>query len=289
MAADRDRLARTASLIARPLAVIAAAMMPILAAGAAAIGGQPASKPKVPVGVDPGGFAVAVVGEGIDYWRPEIARRLARDGEGEIIGFDLVDGDRLPYAATPADVCPDDALLDLAGEPPLLRKPTPPPGAENAGAPPSQAAPGAGRCQPRPLAQTLASGRGLASRLRVAVFRVTPNDARKTAEALAMISRSPARIAVLQYPVPPELLREASTRVPDVLILAPRPAEGAYSADVCGLNNVVSLGCHPADKDWNSEGMALVAANRAQRLGTWSANAVKSWFAGSRDLNAPTR
>lgn len=40
---------------------------------------------------------VAFVGAGIDYMRPGLADRLARDGEGEIIGFDLVDRDRRPY------------------------------------------------------------------------------------------------------------------------------------------------------------------------------------------------
>lgn len=59
---------------------------------------EPQKKPQVPPGIDPGGVAVAIIGEGIDYTRPEIAKRLARDGEGEIVGFDLVDGDRRPFA-----------------------------------------------------------------------------------------------------------------------------------------------------------------------------------------------
>jgi len=54
-------------------------------------------KPPVPIGVDPGGVAVAIVGPGIDYTDRDFARRLARDGEGEIVGFDLIDGDRRPY------------------------------------------------------------------------------------------------------------------------------------------------------------------------------------------------
>jgi hypothetical protein len=57
----------------------------------------PGSKPKVPPGVDPGGVAIAIIGSGLDYTDPEIAPRLARDGEGEIIGWDLVDGDNRPY------------------------------------------------------------------------------------------------------------------------------------------------------------------------------------------------
>lgn len=54
-------------------------------------------KPKPPAGRDPGGVAVALIGAGIDYGLPEIARRLARDGEGEIIGYDAVDSDHRPF------------------------------------------------------------------------------------------------------------------------------------------------------------------------------------------------
>lgn len=57
-----------------------------------------AQKPVVPPGIDPGGVAVAVIGPGLDYTRRDIARRLARDGEGELIGWDLTDNDRRPYA-----------------------------------------------------------------------------------------------------------------------------------------------------------------------------------------------
>lgn len=54
--------------------------------------------PRVPPGTDPGGMAVALISGGIDYTLPEIAGRLARDGEGEIVGWDFVDGDPLPFA-----------------------------------------------------------------------------------------------------------------------------------------------------------------------------------------------
>jgi hypothetical protein len=59
----------------------------------------PAKKPNVPLGAPSRGLAVALVSDGIDYTRPTIAARLARDGEGELIGWDAVDGDRKPYAA----------------------------------------------------------------------------------------------------------------------------------------------------------------------------------------------
>lgn len=58
-----------------------------------------AEKPAVPPGRDPGGVAIAIVGSGVDYTQAGVAARLARDGEGEIVGFDLIDGDRRPYEA----------------------------------------------------------------------------------------------------------------------------------------------------------------------------------------------
>jgi len=59
-----------------------------------------ARDPRVPPGRDPGGIAVAIVSAGIDYTQPQIAARLARDGEGEIIGWDFTDGDALPFNAS---------------------------------------------------------------------------------------------------------------------------------------------------------------------------------------------
>jgi hypothetical protein len=58
-------------------------------------------KPKPPPGRDPGGVAVAIVGDGVNYLRPEIASRLARDGEGDLIGFDLGDNDARPIERDP--------------------------------------------------------------------------------------------------------------------------------------------------------------------------------------------
>lgn len=58
-----------------------------------------AADPKVPPGQDPGGEPIALITRGIDYTEPLIAARLARDGEGELIGWDVVEDDRFPYAA----------------------------------------------------------------------------------------------------------------------------------------------------------------------------------------------
>jgi len=56
-------------------------------------------KPPLPPGRDPGGVAVALFTTGIDYTDPEVAVRLARDGEGELIGWDAADADNRPFAA----------------------------------------------------------------------------------------------------------------------------------------------------------------------------------------------
>ncbi len=69
------------------------------AATAVAQTGPP--KPKVPPGRDPGGIAVAVIGAGVDYRQPEIAAYLARDGEGELIAWDVIDDDARPLEAAP--------------------------------------------------------------------------------------------------------------------------------------------------------------------------------------------
>ena len=73
----------------------------LAALGAAAAAQQ--KKPPVPVGRDPGGMAIALLGTGIDYTLPRLALRLARDGEGELIGWDVEDRDRQPFDASKGD------------------------------------------------------------------------------------------------------------------------------------------------------------------------------------------
>jgi len=55
------------------------------------------ARPRVPPGRDPGGVAVALFSTGIDYTLPEIAPRLARDGEGEVIAWDFEHNDSRPF------------------------------------------------------------------------------------------------------------------------------------------------------------------------------------------------
>ena len=80
-----------------PVPILAAVLVIALAATGASA--QSPAKPKVPPGTDPGGTAIALIAHGVDYTDPEIAPRLARDGEGDIIGWDFIAGDNKPYAA----------------------------------------------------------------------------------------------------------------------------------------------------------------------------------------------
>ena len=78
-------------------------------------------KPKLPAGLDPGGVAIALFSTGIDYRATDIAQRLARDGEGDLIGWDLVDRDNRPFnaaaAETPAALGGDaNALVRAVGQ-----------------------------------------------------------------------------------------------------------------------------------------------------------------------------
>lgn len=76
-----------------------------------------ATDPRVPPGTDPGGIAVALISTGIDYTLPHISARLARDGEGEIIGWDFADDDALPYEDGPQSHATALANLLLAEAP----------------------------------------------------------------------------------------------------------------------------------------------------------------------------
>ncbi len=68
----------------------------------AATGVREPLNPPVPTGKDPGGVPVALVDAGVNYLLPEVAERLARDENGELLGYDYWDGDRRPFDANPA-------------------------------------------------------------------------------------------------------------------------------------------------------------------------------------------
>lgn len=74
----------------------------ILDASLATTGNREPLNPPVPSGSDPGGVAVALVDAGVDYRIPAISRRLARDENGDILGYDYWDLDHRPFDANPA-------------------------------------------------------------------------------------------------------------------------------------------------------------------------------------------
>lgn len=178
---------------------IALAFAVLLATGpAAAQTGPP--KPRVPFGRDPGGIAVAVIGAGIDYRRPEIAARLARDGEGEIIAWDVIDDDARPLEAAP-----------LAGR---------------------RVPPQAGTAMTeRWLAQTAG--------VRLIPVRVPDANPLALGGALAFVGQTPAQIAVLLVGGAPDpklqswqLFQDMGARARQLLLIVPA---GHVGRDIDGL------------------------------------------------------
>jgi len=53
--------------------------------------------PAVPTGRDPGGVAVAQIDSGVNYLLPVIGARLARDADGQALGYDYWDMDDRPF------------------------------------------------------------------------------------------------------------------------------------------------------------------------------------------------
>ncbi|MFN3743562.1 MAG: hypothetical protein ACK4TL_02530 [Hyphomicrobiaceae bacterium] len=150
-----------------------------------ALAQSPRQKPPVPTGVDPGGIAVALIATGIDYTHPEIKDRLARDGEGEIIGFDLIDNDSRPYAATSLPENRDGAVDTI-------------------------------------LARRILSTYRHA---RLVPVRVDPNDKLMLARALAFTATTPARIVAVplwgERRETWEFFQQAAEQVPDHLLILP--------------------------------------------------------------------
>ena len=69
------------------------------------------NKPVPPLGIDPGGAAIGLLTTGIDYRLPSVAACLARDGEGRVIAWDVVDRDPLPYRQRTVGTMDDSVLV----------------------------------------------------------------------------------------------------------------------------------------------------------------------------------
>src|SRR5262245_7664271 len=149
-------------------------------------------KPPLPPGRDPGGVAIALLTTGIDYTLSNVARGLARDGEGELIGFDLVDRDNRPFgdssrAQTPPHWGGDGTTL-------------------------------AGNI----LDPTIGA--------RLVPVRVDPREPASLARAVAFIARTPARIVVLPMWGPRkedwQPFRQAAEHFPQLLFVVAAGDDG---------------------------------------------------------------
>jgi hypothetical protein len=163
-------------------------------------------KPKLPPGTDPGGIAIAFLTTGVDYTRPEVARLLARDGEGDLIGWDFVSNGNRPYA-----VGPNGTPGNFGGD---------------------------GSAFARLL--------GGAGAVRLIPIRVDPAQPSSLAQAVSFAARTPARLLLVpmwtgeasQW----EPFREAAMKHPTILIVVPALSQAADRAPMhpaSGLDNVL--------------------------------------------------
>ena len=180
------------------------------------------AKPSVPSGLDPGGVAIALIGTGIDYTLPLLARRLARDGEGEPIAWDLEDKDRKPFDKSKGGTRPEwggDGTLVASL---LLGTPT----------------------------------------LRLVPVRVDASDPVSVARAIAFVAQTPARVAVVPMwgttRADWEPFRQAAVRFKDVLLVVPAGtgAEPVYPAAL-SLDNILAVTQGTASADAAGFGGAL--------------------------------
>lgn len=214
------------------------------ALGGTALAQGPAAekKPPLPPGRDPGGVAVALLCTGIDYTLPEVARRLARDGEGEPVAWDLEDRDRKPFDKSKGGTAPE-----RGGDGTLI-------------------------------ASLLLGSQAV----RLVPVRVDASDPVSLARAIAFVAQTPARVAVLAMwgtsRADWEPFRQAATRFKDVLILvpagpSPQPAEAPVYPAAFRLDNVLAVaqGAGSAEaagfgggvRRVSGAGLAVAAAARA--------------------------
>jgi hypothetical protein len=179
--------------------------------------------------------AIGLLGTGIDYTIPEIARRLARDGEGELVGWDFVDNDNRPFRS-------------------------------------GRAAPDAGAWGASTTALALAIG---VPGRRIVPVRIDPGDARSLARAVAFLAQTPARIVVVpawsRRQDDWEPFRQAATHFKDLLFVIPAGGDGtgadrdpAWPA-AFRLANALVVAASPADGS-GTDRAADSAAQQADAL-----------------------
>jgi hypothetical protein len=90
-----NRMTSRCAILARGTVrlVCALALLPLIGSMTAAS----ATEPRVPPAPTTAGVAIALLGPGVDYRAPELVGQLARDGEGDLIAWDFLDGDIRPF------------------------------------------------------------------------------------------------------------------------------------------------------------------------------------------------
>lgn len=184
------------------------ALMLLLAAGKSSAQSR-SSKPPVPPGRDPGGVAIAYIGPGVLYTLPEIASRLARDGEGELIGWDFIDNDRRPM-----EPC---AVLELSAPTCATRR-----------------------------AVTLLKEAGPS---RLIVVRATSDQPQSLVQAAMLVAHSPARIVLFapagREPLNLAFVADAARRLPRLLFVVPQPVQAATGVSLDNAIFVAAAGAGP--------------------------------------------
>ena len=180
------------------------ALLALIASLAPALAQTGPPKPKVPSGRHPGGVVVAVIGAGVDYRLPEIAARLARDGEGEIIAWDVIDDDPRPLETPP-----------IAGR---------------------RVPPHAGTA----VTEIVLSEAGATSLVPV---RIPDANPMALGGALAFVARTPARVALLlpgaAKDEPLALFTDIARQARHLVLIAPAGHFGGDGVSVPGLANLI--------------------------------------------------
>jgi hypothetical protein len=195
--------------------------------------------PPVPPGRDPGGVAVALISTGIDYTDPEIARALARDGEGQLIGWDFVENDDRPFGRE------QNVALASAG---------------------------AGGTA---LARMLAT-RGGAGKVRLIPIRAAKQDPQSLAQAIAYCAHTPAHVVVVpmwdEDRASWEPFRETAERFKDLLVVIPA-GDGARDIDrepvfpaALGLDHFLVVAALDERANWGPETVDAAVAGAPAKL-----------------------
>lgn len=187
-----------------------------------------AADPLVPYMPNPGGTPVALLSSGLDYTDPAIAGRLARDGEGEMIGWDFAENDARPYVKSANDT------------------------------------PAAWGGDGTALARRLIGTSPAQPPVSLIPIRINPADPVTVAKALAFAAQTPARTVIVpassESTADWEPFRLAAEHFKQLLIVVPASASAQATGSASGypaafrLANVLAVGSWQAGTPAPAEG-----------------------------------